>query len=133
MGNTKDILEGQEPSYHIEGKEVVSPIPARPIVSMGQTKDYELERIKAAIRTEFSEIAEKNGFESWEESNDFDVDDEFDAFENLETKYMKEEYLELPSAQDGVVEDPAKTEDPPPQQENEEPESIPTIDSGGDA
>lgn len=103
MGETKNILNPQDGSYHDEkGREVNSPIPAFDIdpVHMGDT---ELDRIKGLIRTEMSNVAHKHQMETFEEANDFDIDDPFDE-PIAESRYMREDYLPAPS----------KDDDPPP-------------------
>lgn len=49
------------------------------------------EQIKAMVRTEYSRVAEENGFESFEESDDFEVDDDNEIRSVHELSPMQEE------------------------------------------
>lgn len=94
MGNTKNVLKAQDSSVLVDGHEMLSPEPSVPIATIGHgSKDHELQRIKQMIRGELSDAAQKNNYESFEEANDFEVDDDFDG-EMEDTRYMKEEYLQ---------------------------------------
>ena len=71
------------------GIEVNSPEPKFDIV---ETQDTELDRIRQLVRQEMSQVAEKHGYETWEEANDFGPEDE-PFVDAPETKYMSEEYI----------------------------------------
>lgn len=57
--------------------------------------ETEAMRIARAVSLEFSQQAEKKGYETWEESQDFDIEDDEDIFpqSQFELKEMAEEYL----------------------------------------
>lgn len=98
MGDSKNILGRNDSSYiDKKGHEVNSPYPAHEIVEIsGNGGDYYLDKMRALIRNEFSEVAEKHGRETFEEANDFDCGDDDDFFDAPETRYMKEEYFSPP-------------------------------------
>lgn len=54
------------------------------------------ERVKSMVQMEFSRIAERDGMESFDEANDFDVLDDFevdDPITQYEEKFLQEEYM----------------------------------------
>lgn len=59
----------------IDGKEHGDPTPFQPAVGMTRPPSL-TEQIRAMVRREFSEAAHNNDMETFEEADDFDVDDE---------------------------------------------------------
>ena len=59
-------------------------------------RETEAERIARAVTQEFSNQADAKGFESFEDAQDFDIEDDFDIFPDsqFEVKEMTEEFLE---------------------------------------
>lgn len=95
MGNTKDFLELDENSsalLDLRGREINSRIPKYAIIE--DRKDTELERIRKMVRVEMSLAAQKHGFETFDEANDFDVEDDFEYMPELAV--MKDEYINFP-------------------------------------
>lgn len=77
-----------------KGREMVNPKPM--VLPVGFRRPTSLsEQIKRILRTELSAQAEVQGLETFEESNDFDIQDEFDMSEP-DTRYqlVEEEYLD---------------------------------------
>lgn len=92
MGHTKNLLGRNDSSIHTpNGREVCSPIPAHTIVE-NNGSDSELERFRSIIRNEMSLKASESGFETFQEANNFDIEDDFEEFPD--SKYMKEEFLQ---------------------------------------
>lgn len=58
-----------------KGQEVPDPTPVELPIGYKHPKTLD-ERIMAMVRNELSSLAEKQGFESWEEANDFDMEDD---------------------------------------------------------
>lgn len=73
-----------------------------------KTQETEAERIARAVSLEFSQQADDKGFETFEDAQDFDVDDEFDIFpqSSFEIQEMEEEYLpDTPSDKEKTLEE----------------------------
>jgi len=85
---TFDKLERLHAGMTVDGKEVNDP---NPLFLPAMKKPLTLqEQIKRVLRTEISQQAAHQGLESWEDANDFDVEDDFDSQE-ADSKYV---YLE---------------------------------------
>lgn len=97
MAKTSDFLRCFERSYHKDGREIVSGEPLAELLDPKEDDQYGsdvyLRRIKSMIRTEVSNLAFMKGRETFEEANDFEIDDDFEdqAFED--SPYMQEVYL----------------------------------------
>lgn len=80
-----DKLDELATSYLMEdGKEVNNP---KPLVQTVTPKRMAInDEIRRIIRTELSRVASAQSFETFEEANDFDVDDDFEKLEN-KTQY----------------------------------------------
>lgn len=66
------------------GQEIPDPRPVR--IPAGFRRPETLaEQVQRLVRTHISRDAEQNGMETWEEANDFDVDDDFDPSTPYET------------------------------------------------
>lgn len=77
------------------GREILDP---KPITLNIRPKQLSLEqRISRLIKTQFSRVAEQQGQETFEEANDFDVQDEFDT-EHFHSRFelVEEEFLSPP-------------------------------------
>lgn len=59
------------------GRERLDPTPMAPPVGWKPTPSM-VEIMRAQIRNELSQAADQEGFETWDEANDFDVQDDFD-------------------------------------------------------
>jgi len=81
-----------------EGKEVNNPKPL--FLELTPKKMSAREEIQRILRVELSHQAQMQGQETYEEANDFDIDEDFDK-EELQTKYtiMEEEYLPVEEIQ----------------------------------
>lgn len=115
MAHSQDFLKTRINRY---GREINDPNPKFRDYSENHGEDHLLNRMRSMVRTEMSEIATKNDMESFEEANDFDVDEPWDE-DPPETKYMKEEYIDfrLSPSRD-------KTDDSPPTQGMEKGENV---------
>lgn len=91
MAHSKNVLKPDDAPIWIDGKLIVSPEPKYADLQ-DNNGDTELERIRAMIRHEFSNVAQKHELETFEEANDFDVDDGWEH-DPPDTIYMKEEYF----------------------------------------
>lgn len=126
MEHSKDFLE-QDPkeasSVIKDGVEFPHPEPSFEIVGQN-LGDTELDRIRAMIRNEVSQVAAAHEFETFEEANDFDVDDGWDE-DVPETKYMKEEIINFPSTgnKGGTFEPARDNSEVPPDPKTHEPEN----------
>lgn len=60
------------------------------VIRVNNRKITDLDSIRAMIRGELSDSAARYGYETWEESNDFDCDDD-DAFPKSEHEYTEEQ------------------------------------------
>lgn len=67
-----------------QGREILDPTPVAIPAGFKEPMSLE-ERIQRIIRTEVSRAAENQGMETFEESEDFEVDDENDPFSPFET------------------------------------------------
>ena len=108
------------------GQEVPNPVPVSIILPAAPMTNTE--KMKKLIREEFSRVAAEHGEETFEQANDFDVDDPFEVPDPI-TKYelMHEEYLQpatLPEAG-------APPSDPPPEDAKESPPPSPPAGGGG--
>jgi hypothetical protein len=100
MANSKNVLSCDDGSVIKNGKEINSAEPKFEIFP-GDQIDTELDRIKRIIRNEISSVAQEHGMESFEEANDFDIEDSFDM-DDTESRYMKEEFLQVPPHEEVV-------------------------------
>lgn len=75
----------------IDGKEVLDPTPVAIPAGMGKPESL-VDTIRRLVRNEISHEAQSQGIESFEEANDFDVEDE-DWTSPYELSPMQEEYL----------------------------------------
>lgn len=89
MEQTKDILKKAQ--IDERGREINDPNPLFHLMDEPSQEDSR-QQMKDMIRNEFSRIAQLHGKETWEEANDFDVDDPFEI-DVEDTKYMAEEWL----------------------------------------
>jgi hypothetical protein len=90
-----------------KGRFIPDPTPIEVPLALRQG-ETEAMRIARAVSLEFSNQAEKNGFETWEESQDFDVEDEWELFpeSEFEIKEMQEEFLmDEPAPEEKTVEE----------------------------
>lgn len=58
-----------------------------PVAVPVRMQRYERDHIREIIRQEMSRQAEDQGFETWEESDDFDVGDDFDPISPYEEQF----------------------------------------------
>lgn len=100
-----------------EGREIVDPVPFQPTGIRPKSMSLH-ERMKRMIKQQLSIQAAENGQETWEESQDLDIPDEFDR-ELDSTKYEILDDFPLNTAGDPEAVEP---EDPEPQ--NDEPDEI---------
>ena len=119
-----------------DGKEQLNPVPVE--IDSGLKRPLTLqEQIQRVLRTQVSVQAMEQGRESWEEANDFDVNDSYEE-EIYDTRYtiMDEEEpvgavlfnknqspdsdgQENPAATESVVPGPGQNETPPKDQQTE--------------
>lgn len=99
-----------------KGREIPDPRPMEMPLGLRKPESME-EMIRRFVRVEASRIAQKEGMETFEEADDFEVED--DDFSDAPTQYMVPEVgPEGPESLDGVVQ--AK----PDQVESPEPETV---------
>lgn len=87
MANSQNFLDEL-------GRERNNPEPAYPDFSESSGEDTMLNRMRSMVRHELSNHAQKHEMETFEEANDFDVEDDFEM-DNQDTPYMKEEYVQF--------------------------------------
>lgn len=100
-----------EITYRSDGKEYPDPTPLE--LPIDSTRPLSLrEEMRRFIREEFSRHATDDGYESFEESNDFDLDDESDLmFSQYELAEMQPEYVnEDDQEQKGTSDEPPPAE-----------------------
>ena len=76
-------------------------------------RETEAQRIAKAVTAEFSNQADSKGFETFEDAQDFEIEDDFDIFPNsqFEVKEMQEEFLpDIPDEREKTVEELALEE-----------------------
>lgn len=100
-----------------EGKELLNPEPV--VLNTGINKPLTLqEQIKRIIKTQVATDAHLQGAESFEEADDFDVDDGFETEVNS-SKYelVEEEFIPDQSAHhaDAEPQDEPEVQEPPPE------------------
>jgi hypothetical protein len=118
---TQELLESLTAAIHDEnGFEYTNPIPFEPEGLRPAALSLR-ERVQRILRTELSRQAESQDFESFDEANDFDIPDAFDA-EPGPTPYeqVQEEIMEEPSSSDEPEGKPAE----PPEGETDQPEGL---------
>lgn len=80
------------PYLDFDGREVLNPVPMEVPLNFRQPLSLQ-QQIKRILRNEFSHHAQLQGFESFEESNDFEVDDSgFDIEPSSKYELMEEDY-----------------------------------------
>lgn len=95
-----------------DGKELLNPVPLH--VHLGLKRPPTLrEQIQRVLRSELSAQAASQGMETFAESQDFDVADEFDSPLPITPYEMTEEFLNLPPEPAPVA--PAAGEEAPPE------------------
>lgn len=111
MGNSKNVLDPYGKSQIVNGKEVLSPVSLVEFAESGG--DMLLERVRETLGSRrMARIAEDNGVETFEEANDFEIEEDFDqTFED--TPYMKDEYLVSPAREQDEGVGPVPDRAPP--------------------
>lgn len=102
----------QRCEYDPHGRELLNPVPMEVDVSLPKPLSLK-ERIQRILRTELSQQADAQGFETFEEANDFDVYDDFetpDPVTPYEEKFMHEEYPAAPEEVKNEVPDPKQSD-----------------------
>lgn len=94
MAHTENVLKTRINQF---GREINDPNPKFPDFSEKSGEDSLLERMRGMVRNEMSIIAGQNNMETFEEANDFDIDDPFEM-DVQETRYMREEYVNVTGA-----------------------------------
>lgn len=92
---TKEIIEALKHALIDEmGREINNPVPLE--VEVGPKKVCINDEIRRVVATEISKRAMEMGKESYEEANDFDVDDDFEKSE-IRSQYeiMDDDYPEM--------------------------------------
>lgn len=91
----KDIEKLESSVLSEDGKEINNPIPVAISVPTGELPLHR--RIKNALENAISQRADEQGQETFEESNDFDVQDSFELpIHKSRYELVHEEYPELP-------------------------------------
>lgn len=88
------------------GHEIPDPVPVAPPVGY-RAKPSLIESIRSMVRQEFSAAAQRAGFESFEEADDFEVGDDFDPSSPYEQEFEPTPVAELKRRK-------AEAESPPP-------------------
>lgn len=74
------------------GREKPDPTPMAPPIGYQKTEPLHV-RIKRMVQSELSQRAADEGFDTWEEDQDFDVDDDYDPSSPYEETFDPEEPL----------------------------------------
>lgn len=98
------------------GREINDPVPHFLEVTPGRLSMRD--RIKQMLRQEISQIADNRGLETYEESQDFDVDDPWDEFPTSEHEILEEEFPVM-------SEEPPQVGAPPDEPVGDEPPASP--------
>ncbi len=106
-----------------KGRELLNPNPL--YVEVGPRRLTLQEQIRRVLHTEISRQAYDQGFESFEESEDFDIEDEFDLEPDSSYEEVIEEEFDLPEVEPEVTAPADPTPDPDPGQD---PPADPTPD-----
>lgn len=115
------------------GKEILCPLSDTADAGLGvDDADINMTRIKSMIRSEISQVAQRNELESFEDANDFDVDDDFDQ-EFADSPYMEQEFeFKEPLISEQIDEVPPAHEiDPPSSVQEGSSDSVGTENSSG--
>lgn len=110
--------------YDEHGRELCNPVPLEVDVSLQKPLSLK-ERVQRLLRNELSQQVSAQGFETFEESQDFDVYDDFDVPEALtpyEATLMAAE-RPLEPGENPSEERPAQTSQPAPSSSPENPEN----------
>lgn len=116
----RQLEENQAALLSDDGREILDPRPMTVPTGLGRPETLK-DQIRRVLRQELSDQASRQGFESEEEANDFDVGDEFERGESLNTKYtvMEDEFPirqnEPPTPPEAPTE-PAEEDQPSPDQ-----------------
>lgn len=118
------------------GREINNP---KPLVIVPDSRPTLQDRIKRCIREELSAVAKDNRFETFEEANDFDIENEFEQ-EMVQTSYQMQDELienqlgesevEEASGTEGKIPEDVpqsgteNTEEPPPETPSEDSEGV---------
>lgn len=99
------------------GRELPNPKPL--VLDLSGRPPTLKEQIKRVLREEISQQAMEQGFETWEESHDFDVEDEFDVEPSSAYEIMEDEVpiADLEPATSPEPEEPAPEEGAEPEPE----------------
>ena len=105
-----------------DGGEIPNPTPVE-VPARAYEHQTLQERIQRIMRTTISAEAAEQGNETFEESNDFDIDDSFDT-KDVQSKYdlVEEEYVPPSSTPDDPIPEPEKPEPEAPETPPEKPE-----------
>lgn len=105
MNRTKELadslIENNRAILTKDGKELLNPVPLNENIHLERPPSLK-EQIQRVIREGISPLAEEHGEESFEEFNDFDIDDGFEVDEPLsgyEVQELQEEFLAVPEDQ----------------------------------
>lgn len=108
-----------------KGHELVNPLPIE--IPLGLSKPMSLqERIQRILRTELSAQAMAQGHESFEESNDFDVDDGFEVGIDQSPYTLVEEEVIQPQGEGGKGPEEEPVPEPDPQPTPDQPTDPPS-------
>lgn len=114
--NDEDLRHEVKATLDDLGREIPDP---KPMAVKVMRHESDRDRIRRMIREEMSIAAEAGGMESFEEADDFDIEDPWDTYHTSESKYelVDEEYpieLGAPDPDPQVADDaPGDSDDPP--------------------
>lgn len=85
-------------AYDENGQFYPDPTPVAPPVGFDPSEIDMFERVRSMVRREMSHAAQAEGFETFEEADDFDVDDEVEPFSEYEL-IVEQAYPDAPIRQ----------------------------------
>lgn len=85
-----------------------------PVAIPVRIQRYERDHIREIIRQELSRQAEDDGFETWEDADDFDVGDDFDPYSPYEEEFDPSTGASLWDNQSPSADAPPDPPPPPP-------------------
>lgn len=114
----KELISLDHAYLDEKGREMCNPKPL--VVHSGLKRQEPIrDQIKRVLRQELSRQAHEQGFETFDEANDFDIDDEDpDFLTSYEIQGLEDEYLpQEPQKESPPQTEPPKPETSPPPQE----------------
>lgn len=136
MNVTKELLDTLTGLIHAEldsnGRELLNPVPVNTNIDLEKPLSMQ-EQIERLMRGHLSMQAQAQGHETFEEANDFDIDDEFmnEPLSGYEVQELEEEYItSQPNAPEDQNLQPEANEVPTEETASEVPKDAPAPPAG---